>query len=140
MRIAKSKNNNYDLSSREKQLFLECIKFDPCLSSDINRHIVIDAAEIESRYGLALKTAYDELRQLGEKIFGLTHTIQNPQSGAVERIRWVSKVKYVQPYIELHFSPEIMPLLSELLKAYALHSSESVGSATTRMQCLMPGG
>ncbi len=134
MRITKSNiliEANYSLSLQEQRLILCCIALiDPRLPLEDQRVFLIHAAEFQARFGMPREKAYEELREIGDRIFERKVVIQDPRSGTIEKIRWVSKAKYMkgQGAIQVHFAPEILPYLSQLKASFTSYNFAAVAN------------
>ncbi len=134
MRITKSNiliEANYSLSLQEQRLILCCIALiDPRMALEDQRIFLIHAAEFQARFGMPREKAYEELREIGDRIFERKVVIQDPRSGTIEKIRWVSKAKYMkgQGAIQVHFAPEILPYLSQLKASFTSYNFAAISN------------
>ena len=134
MRITKSNiliEANYSLSLQEQRLILCCIALiDPRLPLKDQRVFLIHAAEFQARFGMPREKAYEELREIGDRIFERKVVIQDPRSGTIEKIRWVSKAQYMkgQGAIQVYFAPEILPYLSQLKASFTSYNFAAVAN------------
>jgi plasmid replication initiation protein len=134
MRITKSNiliEANYSLSLQEQRLILCCIALiDPRLPLEDQRVFLIHAAEFQARFGMPREKAYEELREIGDRIFERKVVIQDPRSGTIEKIRWVSKAQYMkgQGAIQVYFAPEILPYLSQLKASFTSYNFAAVAN------------
>lgn len=119
---------SYRLTLMETRLLLICIgRIDSRLPVDDQRVFHVQAAEFQARYGMGREKAYQGLREIADRLFERKVEIRDPTTGQVnDKIRWVSRCKYLEGAVQLHFAPEILPYISEIRAQFTSYSLEAV--------------
>jgi len=97
----------------------------------------IFAADYAAMYDLALKQAYEQIKEAADTLFGryvLIHGI-HPETGKPEltKLRWVSTVKYVDGsgIIQLRFSHDMIPFITNLKARFTRYKLERVAQMSS---------
>ena len=89
----------------------------------------VHAAEYADKFGVDKHTAYDQLKSASKKIFHrYLHSAWNGKNGEEELyFRWVSSAKYqsMEGFVELNFTPEVVPHLIKLKSRFTSYKLET---------------
>lgn len=125
---------NYRLTLQEQRVMLMCVgQIDSRSPLDQQRTFSIYAADFQNRYGLQRVKAYEELKEVGERLFERKLVINDAGNETRTAIRWVSAVRYSKGKgaLTLHFSPEILPYLSQLRERFTTYSLSAIANLTS---------
>jgi plasmid replication initiation protein len=141
-------NASYTLSLVEQRIVLLAIieARETQKGIDTETFLEIHAQHYADRFDISVKNAYAMLSEASQSLFNrqVTFMMVDEKRNKPEKrvVRWVSGVSYVEGsgVIKLRFSPEIIPLITQLEKnftSYELAQVASLGLYATRLYELL---
>jgi len=125
--------SSHTLTLNEKRLILAAASMiDSRKPLHKDGYITIRADSFAEVFGLDVKHAYEALNDAATRLF--ERDIRSYVKGkVVERMRWVFHVKYKegQGYVELGFSPTVLPHLTMLNKEFTSYQLKQIGSLSS---------
>lgn len=115
---------SYRLSVYEQRIILACLsqirRGEEVTDKKMYR---VSAAEVAKASGVAPQTAYQRLKEATERLFDRQITILHHPNGGGPRkelvTRWIqTKATYTDGHVEVRFSADILPYLTELSKQF----------------------
>lgn len=117
-------NASYKLTLTEQRVLLLVMSKIESKNTDYcqNAEFKITADKFSKVFGVHSKTAYRELREVGDKLFERKLTFQLGK-GKYVKTRWVSDVTYnkEEGSITLNLAPKMVPLLTQLTEKFTTY-------------------
>ncbi|XKH61893.1 replication initiation protein (plasmid) [Halomonas sediminis] len=129
---------SYRLSLYEQRILLACIsqvRRDQPITDTILYSVT--ASQVAEMSGADVKTAYRDLKSASERLFERRVTIHEAPNGkgkvSTLLTRWVQSVRYVESEgrIELRFSKDMLPYLTELTEQFTKYALADVARMTS---------
>lgn len=124
---------SHTLTLNEKRLVLAAASLiDPRKPLPKDGFLTVRAESFANVFGIDLKNAYAVLDDAATRLFN--RDIRRYVNGKlVERMRWVFHVKYKegQGYVELGFSPTVLPHLTMLNREFTSYQLKQIGSLSS---------
>ena len=128
----------YKLTLNEQRVVLACISQvnsqEALLKTD---KFLLSAQEFANLFGVSEKRAYNALVEVTESLFNRYLVIDNPDATRKNlkqlKMRWISSIGYLpdEGQVEICFSQDILPYLSELKGNFTRYNIEHVGKMTS---------
>lgn len=125
---------SYRLTLQEQRVVLYCVaQVDSRAPLDEQRCFVVEAGPFRQIYGIAQEKVYEELKDAGKRLFERKISLVDRDTNHVTLLRWVSLVRYHkrQGRMTLHFSPELLPFISELRARFTSYPLSAVAALST---------
>lgn len=128
---------SYSLSLTEQRLILLSI-IDARRSGrgiTANDSLTIAASDYAQQFNTTRQASYLALKEATETLFNRYFRYQEKTKGHIKNVksRWVSKVAYIDDLaqIELIFSPDVVPLITELERNFTHYAIEQISGLTS---------
>lgn len=122
---------SHTLTLNEKRLvLLAASKLDPRKPEPRDRFIKIEASEFANVFGLGSGSVYRTLDEALERLYSRNIYIYNKKGEVSEKLRWVYHIKYYdgEGYLEIGFSPTVIPYLTKLHREFTTYQLRQIGS------------
>lgn len=111
----------YSMSVCEQRVLLTCIaKIDSIKTLNPERIFTVSVDDIIDLVDVARGSAYQHLKKTCDALFTNVVNIEIPGEDGILKTRWVDAVKYIDKAskIELRFTPEMVPFLTQLSRDF----------------------
>lgn len=130
-------NASYHLSLTEQRLILLAIIEARESGRGINANdpLTVHAESYVRQFGVERQTAYEALKEAGEHLFERYFSYQEKRDKgtAIVKSRWISKISYLdqKAVVELIFSPDVVPLITQLESRFTSYELAQVSHLTS---------
>lgn len=128
-------NASYILSLSEQRLILMAICNAEGTKDALTKPITIYARDFANLYSLSLDAAYTALKAAANQLFERKFSWSTTKDGkTVNHIRrWVFGIDYInnEGVLTIHFSPDVIPYLSELQKEFTSYRIDNIVNLTS---------
>lgn len=124
---------SYNFTTTEQRLILMAIAQGQNNISSLHK---ITAIEFAETYRITQESAYEGLKEAAKQLFERRFSwIEKTEKGNTKHVqaRWVSRVAYVdgEGFIEIRFSEDVLPLLTELKERFTVYNLKHVAYLTS---------